>query len=346
MLCETETGDKGLWRFMQDILALASANLLSPAVLFFALGFLGTIAGSHLTLPEAVAKTLSIYLMLAIGFKGGVAVAQHGLGIDILLALIAGMALSALIPLVAFALLTVMARLDRVDRAAVAAHYGSISIVTFVAASEALRVAGLTFEGYLVAVAAVMETPAILVALYLAHAGSSGGGSSAKAEGRKEGLMTEVMLNSSVVVLVGSFVIGFLSGPKGLADIAPFIVDPFKGVLCLFLLDMGAVAGRGIRSGWKHMSPGLVLFGLLMPYVGAVFALAAGVAIGLSTGGVALLMVLGASASYIAVPAALRLALPEAKPSIYLTLSLGITFPMNLTIGIPAYIALARMVAG
>jgi len=346
VLFEADTRDKGLWRFMQDILALASANLLSPAVLFFALGFLGTIAGSHLTLPEAVAKTLSIYLMLAIGFKGGVAVAEHGLGIDILLALIAGMVLSALIPLVAFALLTVMARLDRVDRAAVAAHYGSISIVTFVAASEALRVAGLTFEGYLVAVAAVMETPAILVALYLAHAGSSGGGSSARAEGRKEGLMTEVMLNSSVVVLVGSFVIGFLSGPKGLADIAAFIVDPFKGVLCLFLLDMGAVAGRGIRSGWKHMSPGLVLFGLLMPYVGAVFALAAGVAIGLSTGGVALLMVLGASASYIAVPAALRLALPEAKPSIYLTLSLGITFPMNLTIGIPAYIALARLVAG
>jgi hypothetical protein len=331
---------------MQYVLALASANLLSPAVLFFALGFLGTIAGSHLTLPEAVAKTLSIYLMLAIGFKGGVAVNEHGLGVDIVLALVAGIVLSALIPLVAFGLLTVMARLDRVDRAAVAAHYGSISIVTFVAASEALRLAGLSFEGYLVAVAAVMETPAILVALYLAHAGRSGSGSASKAGGRQEGLMTEVMLNSSVVVLVGSFVIGFLAGPKGLADIGPFIVDPFKGVLCLFLLDMGAVAGRGIRSGWKHMSPGLVLFGLLMPYVGAVFAMAAGLAIGLSTGGVALLMVLGASASYIAVPAALRLALPEARPSIYLTLSLGITFPMNLTIGIPAYIALAQMAAG
>jgi len=331
---------------MNDILALASANLLSPAVLFFALGFLGTMAGSHLTLPEAVAKTLSIYLMLAIGFKGGVAVATHGLGVDIALALIAGIVLSALIPLVAFGLLTVVARLDRVDRAAVAAHYGSISIVTFVAASEALRVAGLTFEGYLVAVAAVMETPAILVALYLAHAGRSASGDKPAADTRQEGLLSEVMLNSSVVVLVGSFVIGFLAGPKGLADIAAFIVDPFKGVLCLFLLDMGAVAGRGIRSGWKHMSPGLVLFGLVMPYIGALFALSAGLAIGLSTGGVALLMVLGASASYIAVPAALRLALPEARPSIYLTLSLGITFPMNLTIGIPAYIALARMAAG
>lgn len=330
---------------MQDILALASANLLSPAVLFFALGFLGTMAGSQLTLPEAVAKTLSIYLMLAIGFKGGVAVADHGLGIDIALALVAGMALSALIPLAAFALLTLMARLDRVDRAAVAAHYGSISIVTFVAGSEALRVAGLTFEGYLVAVAAVMETPAILVALYLAHGGRSAPGSSRNTAKGQEGLMSEVMLNSSVVVLVGSFVIGFLSGPKGLADIAPFIVDPFKGVLCLFLLDMGAVAGRGIRSGWKHMSPGLILFGLAMPYAGAVMALAAGLVIGLSTGGVALLMVLGASASYIAVPAALRLALPEARPSIYLTLSLGITFPMNLTVGIPAYIAIAQWVS-
>ncbi|MBU4528328.1 MAG: sodium-dependent bicarbonate transport family permease [Hoeflea sp.] len=330
---------------MQDILALATANLLSPAVLFFALGFLGTMAGSQLTLPEAVAKTLSIYLMLAIGFKGGVAVAEHGLGIDIALALIAGVVLSASIPLVAFGLLTVMARLDRVDRAAVAAHYGSISIVTFVAASEALRLAGLSFEGYLVAVAAVMETPAILVALYLAHSGGTPSGSPGKAGSGGESLMSEVMLNSSVVVLVGSFVIGYLSGPKGLADIGPFIVDPFKGVLCLFLLDMGAVAGRGIRSGWKHMSPGLVAFGLIMPYVGAALALLAGLAIGLSTGGVALLMVLGASASYIAVPAALRLALPQARPSIYLTLSLGITFPMNLTIGIPAYIAIAQMTA-
>ena len=330
---------------MQDVLALATANLLSPAVLFFALGFLGTMAGSQLTLPEAVAKTLSIYLMLAIGFKGGVAVAEHGLGIDIALALIAGAVLSASIPLVAFGLLTVMARLDRVDRAAVAAHYGSISIVTFVAGSEALRLAGLSFEGYLVAVAAVMETPAILVALYLAHSGGSAPGAAAKAGAGGESLMSEVMLNSSVVVLTGSFVIGYLSGPKGLADIGPFIVDPFKGVLCLFLLDMGAVAGRGIRSGWKHMSPGLVAFGLIMPYVGAVLALGAGLAIGLSTGGVALMMVLGASASYIAVPAALRLALPQARPSIYLTLSLGITFPMNLTIGIPAYIALAQMAA-
>lgn len=330
---------------MQDILALASANLLSPAVLFFALGFLGTMAGSQLTLPEAVAKTLSIYLMLAIGFKGGVAVADHGLGVDIALALIAGAVLSAMIPLVAFALLTVMARLDRVDRAAVAAHYGSISIVTFVAGSEALRLAGLSFEGYLVAVAAVMETPAILMALFLAHSGHQSAEASAKAKAKEEGLMSEVMLNSSVVVLIGSFVIGYLAGPKGLADIGPFIVDPFKGVLCLFLLDMGAVAGRGIRSGWKHMTGGLVMFGLVMPYVGAAFALAAGLAIGLSTGGVALLMVLGASASYIAVPAALRLALPEARPAIYLTLSLGITFPMNLTIGIPAYIAIAQMAA-
>jgi hypothetical protein len=333
----------GTDKLMQDILALATANLLSPAVLFFALGFLGTMAGSQLTLPEAVAKTLSIYLMLAIGFKGGVAVAEHGLGIDIALALIAGTALSALIPLVAFALLTFMARLDRVDRAAVAAHYGSISIVTFVAGSEALRLAGLEFEGYLVAVAAVMETPAILMALFLAHSGRRAPAAGSKSDARNEGLMSEVMLNSSVVVLIGSFVIGYLAGPKGLADIGPFIVDPFKGVLCLFLLDMGAVAGRGIRAGWKHMNPGLVMFGLIMPYVGAAFALAAGIAIGLSTGGVALLMVLGASASYIAVPAALRLALPEARPAIYLTLSLGITFPMNLTIGIPAYIALAQM---
>jgi hypothetical protein len=234
---------------MQDILALATANLLSPAVLFFALGFFGTIAGSQLTLPEAVAKTLSIYLMLAIGFKGGVAVAEHGLGIDIALALIAGAVLSALIPLVAFALLTVMARLDQVDRAAVAAHYGSISIVTFVAGSEALRLVGLSFEGYLVAVAAVMETPAILMALFLAHAGRQPAKDSGKAHAKEEGLMSEVMLNSSVVVLIGSFVIGYLAGPKGLADIGPFIVDPFQG--CAVPVPARYGRGRGPRHSLR-----------------------------------------------------------------------------------------------
>jgi uncharacterized protein len=324
---------------MQEFLALASTNLLSPAVLFFVLGFGGALLGSNLTLPEAIAKTLSIYLMLAIGFKGGAAAAAHGLGGGLVIALISGAILSALIPIIAYGLLGAMARLPVADRAAVSAHYGSISIVTFVAATAAMKTVGMDYEGYLVAVAAVMETPAILVALYIANKAMG------KKTDRKE-LMSEVFLNSSIVVLTGAFVIGAITGEAGLKDIDGFINVPFKGVLCLFLLDMGAVAGRGVKNGWQGMSGGLIAFALLMPFVSAILALPFGLVAGLSTGGLAVLLTLAASASYIAVPAAMRLALPEARPSIYLTLSLGVTFPMNLTIGIPIYTEIAKFAAG
>jgi uncharacterized protein len=324
---------------MEAFFNLANINLLSPPVLFFVLGFGGAMLGSNLTLPEAVAKTLSIYLMLAIGFKGGAAAAAHGLGADLILALISGAILSAAIPVIAYSLLGVMAKLPVADRAAVSAHYGSISIVTFVAATAAMKSVGLQYEGYMVAVAAIMETPAILVALYIA------GKASGKKTQQKE-LMSEVFLNSSIVVLTGAFVIGAITGESGMKDIEGFITVPFKGVLCLFLLDMGAVAGRGVKNGWQGMSGGLVAFALIMPYISAALAIPFGVMAGLSTGGLAVLMTLAASASYIAVPAAMRLALPEARPSIYLTLSLGITFPMNLTIGIPVYSEIAKMITG
>jgi uncharacterized protein len=324
---------------MEAFFNLASINLLSPPVLFFVLGFGGAMLGSNLTLPEAMAKTLSIYLMLAIGFKGGAAAAAHGLGADLILALVSGAILSAAIPVIAYALLGAMAKLPVADRAAVSAHYGSISIVTFVAATAAMKAAGLEFEGFLVAVAAIMETPAILVALYIA-----GRASGKKTEQRE--LMSEVFLNSSIVVLTGAFVIGAITGDSGMKDIEGFISVPFKGILCLFLLDMGAVAGRGVKNGWQGMSGGLIAFALIMPYISAALAIPFGVMAGLSTGGLAVLMTLAASASYIAVPAAMRLALPEARPSIYLTLSLGITFPMNLTIGIPIYSEIAKLVLG
>jgi hypothetical protein len=147
-------------------------------------------------------------------------------------------------------------------------------------------------------------------------------------------------------MLTGSFVIGWITGPKGLETIAPLIVDPFRGLLCLFLLDMGLIAGRGLSRSWRELSPGVIVFGLYMPLIGAAFAAAIAWAIGLSAGSAALFITLAASASYIAVPAAMRLALPQAQPSIYLTLSLGVTFPFNLTIGIPLYAEIARRIAG
>ena len=324
---------------MTDILALAGNNLLSPMILCFALGLLAALARSDLSVPEAAAKALSLYLLFAIGFKGGAAVADNGLGFSLFSALAAGVLLSVALPFVAFALLRVMTRFSVADAAAVAAHYGSISIVTFVTATSVLEGRGISSEGYMVAVAAAMEAPAIISALWIVA--KAGDGADVDTD-----LWREILLNGSIVLLVGSFVIGLVTGADGLARIESFIVSPFQGVLCLFLLDMGLVAGRGLRTSGGVLGAGAILFGVLMPLIGAAAGLLMGAGLGLSVGGVALLMTLAASASYIAVPAAMRVALPEANPSIYLTLSLGVTFPFNLTVGIPLYVALASAVMG
>ncbi|WP_299672213.1 sodium-dependent bicarbonate transport family permease [uncultured Roseobacter sp.] len=324
---------------MEQILSLAATNLLSPIILSFALGVAAALARSDLSVPEAAAKALSIYLLFAIGFKGGVSVSAHGIDAKLGFTLVAGVALSAALPLIAFALLQVMTRLSRLDAAAVAAHYGSISIVTFVAATSVLESSGIASEGYMVAVAAAMEAPAILSALWLISRGGDG-------QRMDSTLWREILLNGSIVLLVGSFFIGWATGEEGLNEISSFIAAPFKGVLCLFLLDMGLVAGRGLRERSDVLRPGVLAFGILMPVIGSLCGLGAGLLLGLSAGGVALMMVLSASASYIAVPAAMRVALPEANPSIYLTLSLGVTFPFNLTLGIPLYVAVATTMTG
>ncbi|MCA3440161.1 MAG: sodium-dependent bicarbonate transport family permease [Rhodobacter sp.] len=324
---------------MTDILALAGSNLLSPMILCFVLGLLAALARSDLSVPEAAAKALSIYLLFAIGFKGGAAVGDHGLGFGLVSALAAGVLLSVALPFVAFGLLRVLTQFSVADAAAVAAHYGSISIVTFVTATSVLEGRGISSEGYMVAVAAAMEAPAIISALWIVA--KVGEGADVDSD-----LWREILLNGSIVLLVGSFVIGLLTGAEGLARIESFIVSPFQGVLCLFLLDMGLVAGRGLRTSGRVLGAGAILFGVLMPPIGAAAGLLMGAGLGLSAGGLALLMTLAASASYIAVPAAMRVALPEANPSIYLTLSLGVTFPFNLTVGIPLYVALASAVAG
>jgi len=324
---------------MAGILDLAVANLVSPIILSFALGLLASIARSDLSIPEAVAKGMSIYLLFSIGFKGGAGVAAHGIDATLVGSLLTGLVLSFSIPLVAYGLLRGMTRLSALDAAAVAGHYGSISIVTFVAATSVLAGRGIPSEGYMVAVAAVMEAPAILSALWLVARSGRG-------ERMEPDLWREILLNGSIVLLIGAFAIGWITGEDGFDEIRAFIEAPFKGVLCLFLLDMGLVAGRGLRDSRGILGGGAIGFGVVMPLVGATLGLGAGTLLGLSTGGVALMMVLSASASYIAVPAAMRVALPEANPSIYLTLSLGVTFPFNLTLGIPIYIAVASFVTG
>ncbi|TVQ28008.1 MAG: sodium-dependent bicarbonate transport family permease [Wenzhouxiangella sp.] len=323
---------------MSETLALAGQNLLSPIVLAFALGLFAALARSDLSIPEAMAKGLSIYLLFAIGLKGGVEVAATGLNANIALGLLAGLILSATLPLLAYVLLRLVSRLDPVNAAAVAGHYGSISIVTFVAASSMLQSIGVTFEGWLVAVAAVMEAPAILTALWLAGRASN--------NGNGELPWREIGLNGSIVLLFGAFFIGWAVGPAGMAEVEGFFTTPFKGILCLFLLDMGLVAGRGLRNGARHLRPGLIGFGILMPVIGGLIGAVTGWLIGLSTGGVAILATLSASASYIAVPAAMRVALPQANPAIYLTLALGVTFPFNLAFGITLYLLMARWLTG
>ena len=322
-----------------SLLDLASQNLLSPMVLFFVLGAALSLARSDLSIPGSIAKLLSLYLMMSIGFRGGVEVAHHGWTATLAAALAAGVALSLAVPFLAFALLRSFTGLSTVDAASVSAHYGSISAVTLVAVTSALGQMGVPFEGYMIAVAAAMETPAILSALLLARRGQSRGGM-ACTHGKE--LVREILLNGAVVMLLGSFAIGVVTGERGQLLLKPFLVDSFAGFLCLFLLDMGLVAGRGLRDERHALSPSLLLFAILMPLAGAALASAISPLVGLSSGGTAVLITLAASASYIAVPAAMRLALPQANAAIPLTLSLGVTFPFNLLLGIPLYIAVAQ----
>ncbi|WP_427453856.1 sodium-dependent bicarbonate transport family permease [Litorimonas sp. WD9-15] len=323
---------------------LILSTILSPIVLFFVLGLGAALLRSQMTVPEAFAKGLAIYLMMAIGLKGGVEMSKTALTADIFLIAFVALLLSFATPFLSYMMLRVTSKMSRLDAAATAGHYGSISIVTFVAATQALQLAGIVTSGYMVAMAALMEVPAIMSALLLAQRSMKKSGEVAGSE--KGELFREVFLNASVVVLVGALVIGWITGEAGMEKVAPFFVTPFQGVLCLFLLDMGLNAGRGLRQGWKQLDIGALSFGISMPLISAVITTGLCALMGLSVGDAALLITLAASASYIAVPAAMRLALPKAQPSIYLTLSLGVTFPFNLTLGIPLYILLAQWVGG
>jgi uncharacterized protein len=315
------------------------ATFTSPVILFFILGLIAAFARSELSIPEAIAKAMSLYLMAAIGLKGGVAVAKSGIDAQVAGALALGIAASFLIPVFAYCALRTIAGLDRLNAGAVAAHYGSVSVVTFVTASEVLGVTLLAPAGYMVAVLAVMETPAILSGLLLARGALSSRGSP------KGEMAREVFLNASVVLLLGSFAIGAVAGPDGFAEVQPFFDAGFKGVLCLFLLDMGLIAARRLMDA-RALNARLILLAIVFPLINGALGTLAGHAIGLDPGSVAAFGVLCASASYIAVPAAMRLALPEADPGIYLTMSLSVTFPFNILVGIGLFAALAQALAG
>lgn len=322
-------------------------NLLSAPVLFFGLGALACLVRSDLDVPQPVAKLLSLYLLLSIGLKGGVALSKAGFTSEVLAGLGAGVLLAFAVPVWTFFLLR--KRLGSADAAGVAATYGSISAVTFIITANFLEGQSAPYGGHMVAAMALMESPAIIMGILLAHrfgdpkTSEDQDDASDSEEVNWGQLLHEAAFNGAVFLLLGSLVIGFLIGPKGFEEVAPFVSKPFKGVLCLFLLDMGLLAARRLGD-LKRAGPVTIAFGVLSPPIHACIAIALGSSLGLSAGDQLLLAVLAGSASYIAVPAALRMSLPEANPSLYVPLSLGITFPFNVVIGIPIYWSVIQFV--
>lgn len=312
------------------------SNLLIPAVLFFALGFVAQAVRSDLKFPPELAKALSIYLLIGIGLKGGIELSHADMG-DALHAVTAALVLGFSLPIVAYAIL-LAGRLDKLNASAIAAHYGSVSAGTFLTAIAYMNAQEIAYESYPVIMLAIMESPAIIVGLLLARfSRGSGTGEDDARENHMGELLRDAFTNGSVMLLFGAMFIGLVVKPDSLATITPFFSTLFMGVLSLFLLEMGMEAGKRI-SEFRRAGLFLVSFGVVMPLIGAAAGILVGhYWLGFSVGGVLLVAVLGASASYIAVPPAMRLAIPEANPSFYLTLSLGVTFPFNVLVGIPLY---------
>lgn len=316
-----------------------AANLLTPPVLFFALGFAATLVRSDLEIPAQVSKTLSLFLLAAIGFKGGVSLAESGLTVSVSATLLAAVAASVIVPLWTF--FALRSRLGSTDAAAVAATYGSVSAVTFITASAFLTSQNIPFSGHMVAAMALMESPAIVIGVLLARRF----GQNSAASINWSHLARDAFLNGSVVLLLGSLAIGYACGPVGGASFMPFIKTLFPGLLAFFLLDMGLVAAKRLGDLRKVGLPSAA-FALLAPPVNAALGLGLATLLGLGHGDALLLVILCASASYIAVPAALCIALPEANPGLYVTLSLAVTFPLNIVFGLPLYHSAVTRIIG
>jgi hypothetical protein len=309
-------------------------NLAAPPILLFLLGMAATLLRSDLDIPQAITRGMSIYLLFAIGMHGGVELARGGFGPATLIPLGASVLAGAFVPLVAFWVLR--RRLGVEDAAAIAATYGSISAVTFITACSFLESQEVPFGGHMVAAMALMESPAILVGVLLARRFGTRAAEQEDGSRSVGTLVREAMLNGSVFLLLGSLVVGIITGEEGWASVKPFAYDPFKGVLCLFLLDMGLIAARRLDA-LRHSGAFLIGFAFVAPLVNAAGAIAVAALLRFSAGDALLFAVLCASASYIAVPAAVRVALPGANPSLYLPMSLAVTFPFNIALGIPLY---------
>ena len=320
-------------------------NLLDPAILFFLLGVIAGAIKSNLEIPPAISRFLSLYLLMALGLKGGFALSQSGLTANVGISLAAAIVLAICIPLMGYWFLKRF--VSGFDAAAVAATYGSVSAVTFVTAVQYLENQDIGYGGHMAAAMALMESPAIILAVVLAN--------SLRQKPRPQivslqkqsvsigKIFHESFTDGAQLLLLGAMLVGMMTGDEGKAAMEPFSGDLFKGMLAFFLLDMGLMAARNLPQV-KGKSPALIAYAIIGPILHASMALGLAFILNLPAGDGALLMVLAASASYIAVPAVLKFALPEASPSLYFGLSLGVTFPLNILFGIPAYVSIAQSV--
>lgn len=320
-------------------------TLLDPAILFFVFGVLAGMLRSNLQIPAPISRFLSLYLLMALGLKGGFALAHSGLTLEVAGTLGIAVLLAIVVPLLGYPLLRRL--LNGYDATALAATYGSVSAVTFITTIQFLENQHIAYGGHMAAAMALMESPAIIMAVLMANrlrqqAGQTGGGHTPTPLGK---ILHESFTDGAQLLLLGAMLIGLLTGEAGKAAMAPFSVDLFKGMLAFFLLDMGLMTARNL-GGLKGKSPWLLAYAILAPLAHAALALGLASLAGASAGNAALLMALAASASYIAVPAVLREAIPEASPSLYFGMSLGLTFPFNILLGIPLYVGVAQAVLG
>ena len=313
-------------------------SFLDPAILFFVFGIAAGLLKSNLEIPPPISRFLSLYLLMALGLKGGFALAHSGLTGEVALSLAAALLLATAVPLIGYALLRRF--LSGYDAAAIAATYGSVSAVTFITAAQYLDTHGIDYGGHMAAAMALMESPAIILAVVLANLVRKREGAATTSPSMGK-ILHESVTDGAQLLLLGAMLIGLLTGEAGEAVMKPFSVDLFKGMLAFFLLDMGLLAARNLGS-LRGKSVALLAYAILGPLVHASLALGLGWMLGSSSGNIALLMVLAASASYIAVPAVIRHAIPEANPALYFSMSLGLTFPFNILIGIPLYVGIAQ----
>lgn len=326
-------------------------NLIDPAILFFIVGAIIGLLRSNFEVPQAIAKFLTLYLLMALGLKGGAELAKGGLPAEGAFALIAALIMATLIP--AFTFLLLQRRINPFDAAAVAGTYGSVSAVTFIATQQFLAANGMEFGGYMTVAMVLMETPAIVMAVLLASyaraqasvaARDGDPGSSTIPALSLRKVLQEALTDGSQLLLIGSLIVGYVSGEQGKAMMSPFSVDIFKGLLAFFLLEMGLLVGKHLRDSQVGLGRLLLAFAILAPPFNAMVGLLLGWTLGLQHGDAMLLAVLSASASYIVVPAIARYAIPEARPGVYFTMALGLTFPFNILVGIPLYFAISNLI--